>query len=905
MPTAAAGTASEVAPTLLSANETTAETALLIPTENDLAPSSLASAAIANEQVRETEASLSAAAAIASQEQATSLESQPSKPAFGSASAPVRNITAPRDLITEGGYQYGDRVYLRTSSALTWQAAQAEAQQLGGNLVTINDAAEEDWLQLVFGSDQGYWIGISDAAQEGTFTWASGETVDYVNWAPGEPSDSEGNQDYGWMNFGSSKQWDDNFASSTMQGIIEVPLISLTAAPPEAAPTNFGSIRLKDNVRISEDAATARVEVLRENGSEGTVTVSYRTVAGTAQAEEDYRPQRGQITFAAGETQKIIEIPLIGDQRTEGEEQFAVAIETVSGGATLLAPRTAQVTLLDNDTPVIYEFRGNRYQLTNEAQTWGEVQAKALALGGNLVTINSAEEEQWLKQTFGTTEGFWTGLNDQTREGNFEWASGQPLTYTNWASRQPNNNEGNEDYVQINFGSSAQWNDEGASDRFRGIIEIGGDNTPPTPISEPPSATPTAQTIVDGLNLPTAIDWIPNSNKMLIAEKGGTVQMVEDGKLLDTPFIDLSDRVNSLRGLLGIAVHPDFSNNPYVYLAYAYDPPDTFAFTGNAGPDGAGNRASRLTRVTADARTNFRTAVPNSEVVLLGKNSTWNNFNAFVNSTTDLDEAPAGILPDGTNLQDFLNADSESHTIGDVRFGIDGALYVSNGDGTSYNQLDERTTRVQDIDNLSGKLLRIDPITGEGLTDNPFYNGDSSANRSKVYQLGMRNPFRFSIHPQTNQPVIGDVGWTNWEEINIGGPGANFGWPFYEGGNGTSLRTTEYQDLPEAQAFYRSNPNVTAAFLGLDHVEDGIDAIIMGDVYSADAYPDEYKGDIFFNHLGRGTVRNVNLDSSGNIASIDTFATDANLVVQIRTGPNGELHYVDLDDGAIGRWTFE
>ena len=920
MPTDAAIADFEAAPTLISAeSETVVEAAPLFFSAASIAQDSLGAEdfAIAQQQVSETESNLSADAAIAFTEQSTDLDAAGIDAAgidvpIAAADLSIGQVAAPgsadditADDITAGGYRYGDKTYLLTSAAQTWQAAQSEAQSLGGNLVTINDTAEENWLQLVFGSSQGYWIGISDAAQEGAFTWASGETVDYTNWAPGEPSDSEGNQDYGWMNFGANKQWDDNYGSSVMQGIIEIDSVALTDSD-AASP---GTIRLENNsVRVDEDNLTAQVAVLRENGSEGVVTVDYQTVEGTADAGQDYRPQSGTLTFVDGETQKTIEIPLIGDSEVEGEEQFAIAIETVSGGATLLSPRTAQVTLLDNDAPIIYEFEGNTYQVLADAKTWGESQAEALNMGGNLVTINSAEEQQWLQQTFGTTEGFWTGLNDQFREGNFEWASGQRLSYTNWAAGQPNDaflgqDFSGQDYVQMNYNSAGEWNDMGRGDRLKGIVEIGGDNTP-LPFSEPLGETPTAQTVIDGLNLPTAIDWLPD-RKMLIAEKGGTVQIVENGVRLATPFIDISDQVNELRGLLGIAVHPDFDNNPYVYLAYAYDPPDTFAFTGNAGPDGAGNRASRLTRVTADASTNFRTAIPGSEVVILGKNSTWENFNPFVNSTVDLDEPPAGILPDGSNLQDFLNADSESHSIGDVRFGLDGALYVSNGDGTSYNQLDERTVRVQDIDNLSGKILRIDPITGEGLTDNPFYNGDPNANRSKVYQYGLRNPFRFTVHPESGQPVIGDVGWTNWEEINIAGAGANFGWPYYEGGDGSNLRTVEYQELPEAQAFYESGAIATPAFLGLNHVEDNIDAIVMGEVYSADAYPEQYRGDIFYNHLGQGTVQNVSLDSDGNITDIETFATDATLVVQIRTGPNGELYFVDLDDGAVGRWTFE
>ncbi|MEO0836900.1 MAG: PQQ-dependent sugar dehydrogenase, partial [Cyanobacteria bacterium J06642_3] len=415
-----------------------------------------------------------------------------------------------------------------------------------------------------------------------------------------------------------------------------------------------------------------------------------------------------------------------------------------------------------------------------------------------------------------------------------------------------------------------------------------------------------SETVISGLNLPTAIEW-SNDNTLFIAEKGGVIKVLQDGELLATPFIDISTHVNNTndRGLLDIAVHPDFYNgSPYIYALYTYDPPEVLQNTGFAGADGQGNRAGRLTRITADPSTDFTTAIPGSEVVILGTNSTWDNFNAFANSTNDFDEPAAGILADGSNLADFLAVDSTSHGIGSVEFGPDGALYVSNGDGTSFNQVDPRTVRVQDIDNLSGKILRIDPITGEGLADNPFYNGDQNANRSKVYQYGLRNPFRITVDPVDGQVYVGDVGWTQWEEINAGAPGANFGWPYYEGGSDTNLPTGGYQDLPEAQAFYDSGESAVPGLLALNHRVTGINAIVMGDIYRGDAFAPEYQGDLFFNDLGKGIVRNVSFDESGNITAIDTFATGAQVVVQIVEAPDGSLYYVDLDDGLIGRWFF-
>ena len=104
---------------------------------------------------------------------------------------------------------------------------------------------------------------------------------------------------------------------------------------------------------------------------------------------------------------------------------------------------------------------------------------------------------------------------------------------------------------------------------------------------------------------------------------------------------------------------------------------------------------------------------------------------------------------------------------------------MSNGDGASYNRVDPRASRVQDIDNLSGKILRINPINGKGLSDNPFYNGDADANRSKVYQLGLRNPFRITVDPDNGKVYTGDVGWTQWEEVNAGEAGSDFGCPFF------------------------------------------------------------------------------------------------------------------------------
>ena len=78
----------------------------------------------------------------------------------------------------------------------------------------------------------------------------------------------------------------------------------------------------------------------------------------------------------------------------------------------------------------------------------------------------------------------------------------------------------------------------------------------------------------------------------------------------------------------------------------------------------------------------------------------------------------------------------------------------------------------------------------------------------------------------------------------------------------------------------------------------------MGDIYTGSTYPAEFQGDLFFNDLGQGIVRNLSFDASGNISNIEVFSTEAQIVVQIAQGPDGNLYYVDLDDGVVGRWNF-
>lgn len=688
-------------------------------------------------------------------------------------------------------------------------------------------------------------------------------------------------------------------------------------------PVNGGNFSIaQTQYTVSEGAGTVTVRVVRNGGSDGTVSLDFQTLNNTAIAGQDYVARSGTLTFLPGQTSKNIVIQISDDNRSEPNERFNVAIDNIRGPGTLLAPRTTTIVIDDNDSVqgtgngLRGEYFNNR-DLTNRVFTridntvnfnWGSGSPDS-RIGANTFSV------RWtgtIEPRFSERYTFTTRSDDGVRL----FIDGR-LIIDQWNDHAPTNHTGSitleagvqydirMEYYENAGGATAALSWQSASQALQVIprSQLYAAAVPPLP-----GDSLRDETFISGLTQPTSFAFSEDGRTTYIAEKSGIVKVARDGNVQSTPFIDISRQVNNVRdrGLLDIAIHPDFENNPYVYLLFTYDPPEVFDNVGDnlAGPDRQGNRAGRLIRVTANAANGGLTAVAGSEVVLLGRNSTWNNFNGFVNSTNDFTEPPAGIRANGTNINDFIASDSESHTVGALAFGIDGNLFVSIGDGTSFNRVDPRTVRVQDIDNLSGKVLRINPINGQGLSDNPFYNGNANANRSKVYQLGLRNPFRMSVDPATGQLYVGDVGWTRWEEVNAAGAGANFGWPYFEGGNGTSLRTGGYQNLPEAQAFYNSGQSVTASTFAFNHADDGINAITLGAVYRGTAYPAEFQNSIFAADLGQGIIRALKLDSNGNVTSAQTFSTGNRIVVKMVQGPDGTMYYADLDDGKIGRWTF-
>ncbi|MBN8597798.1 MAG: PQQ-dependent sugar dehydrogenase [Planctomycetes bacterium] len=275
-----------------------------------------------------------------------------------------------------------------------------------------------------------------------------------------------------------------------------------------------------------------------------------------------------------------------------------------------------------------------------------------------------------------------------------------------------------------------------------------------------------------------------------IWEKAGKVWRIENGVKAAFPIIDISSEVRNFAdyGMLGFALDPAFASNGRVYLLYAVDYYDLVNMGqpgyNPAGSQGQRDSIGRITRYTLNAANGFQNVVPNSRTVLLG-------------------ESPSTGFP-------IIH---QSHGVGMLAFGLDGSLFAGSGDSASYLETDTGgprngssntaladgiitpkedvgAFRAQLVDSLAGKIIRISPETGNGLAGNPFFDAAAPrAPRSRMWALGFRNPYRFSVKPDSATPennagvlFIGDVGYEQHEELTIVKQGGtNAGWPFFEG----------------------------------------------------------------------------------------------------------------------------
>ena len=446
------------------------------------------------------------------------------------------------------------------------------------------------------------------------------------------------------------------------------------------------------------------------------------------------------------------------------------------------------------------------------------------------------------------------------------------------------------------------------------------------------------ETMVANLNGPVAMKWMPDG-RLLVTEQDGIVKIADPGSGQPAQVVlDISAEVNNWndRGLLGLELHPNFPTTPEMFLLYTYDPPETQnaagLYDGDDGPDrqvehgepdAQGQRVSRLVRWDLDAGSNFTSVVAGSDVVLLGQNSTWDNIGDPFNYGQDINsrwscaeyDQPGDPNTSGTPIEDCLPADV-LHGIGTLRFAPDGMLFAGMGDGATPDEIDPRALRAQDIDTLAGKILRIDPSNGRGLADNPFYDNDASSNRSRVYQFGLRNPFRFTVDPASGEPIIGDVGWNSFEEINIGSAGADFGWPCFEGGlsdatmaagqlegPGVNRLGPGYSQLPGCADDIAAN-TATPPIWSWCHSDahpsctQGVASSYAGAVTVGTNYPPQFRG-LWFGDL-YGVMQVMDL-ASGQVTGV---SPDIGFPVDMSLGPDGNIYYISAAASSVMRLVY-
>ena len=421
---------------------------------------------------------------------------------------------------------------------------------------------------------------------------------------------------------------------------------------------------------------------------------------------------------------------------------------------------------------------------------------------------------------------------------------------------------------------------------------------------------------LSGLTQPTAVRFAPDG-RIFVAEKSGRIKVFDDfGDPTATVYADLSQQVHDFwdRGLLGLALDPQFATGrPYVYVLYAYNK-DPF----NAQFPRWGDSCPTPPGATADG------------CVISGRLSRLNG----------------GV--EQVLIEDWCQQ-YPSHSTGSLAFGNDGALYVSGGDGASFNFADYGqdgaplnpcgdpggargaaltpptaeggALRSQDVrtpadpTSLDGAILRVNPDTGAALPDNPnAASPDPNARRIVAY--GLRNPFRITVRPGTNEVWSGDVGWNVWEEINRvpnpTGEVRNFGWPCYEGTG--RMPSYDNLNLNVCETLYAQGTGGHAApYYTYNHSSRVVadetcgtgSSSISGVAFTppASSFPDEYDGALFFSDYSRDCIWAMLAGTNGlpDPNNRQTFVAGASNPAELQFGPGGDLYYVDLEGGAIRR----
>jgi glucose/arabinose dehydrogenase len=323
------------------------------------------------------------------------------------------------------------------------------------------------------------------------------------------------------------------------------------------------------------------------------------------------------------------------------------------------------------------------------------------------------------------------------------------------------------------------------------------------------------QLIASGFTSPVELVALRDgSRRLLVADQTGIIWVIANGRRLEKPFLDIRERVVKLndfydeRGLLGLALHPDFAANGRFYVSYSAPLRDGFS-------PGEWDHTTYISEFTASAD-DPNQANPTSERVILTMDKPGYNYEA-----------------------------------GHLGFGADGYLYIATGDSV-HDPASEAGKYAQDTFSLLGKILRIDVNETVESTqnylipaDNPF--ADGVGGRAEVYAYGFRNPYRFSFDVSDagkTRLFVADVGQAMMEEVDLVEPGKNYGWSIREG---TSCFNSQSWSQPLERC---ATQGLSEPIIAYPH-EGDLSAVIGGMVYRGQAIP-ELVGGYIFGDWGRG-----------------------------------------------------
>lgn len=428
------------------------------------------------------------------------------------------------------------------------------------------------------------------------------------------------------------------------------------------------------------------------------------------------------------------------------------------------------------------------------------------------------------------------------------------------------------------------------------------------------------------------------NGRMYAWEKEGRVHIRNtDGSW--SLLMDISEEIDPVgdHGLKGFALDPNFLTNGYFYMMYEVDRHHLLYYgTSEYDPNAnawAQATIGRITRYTANVSINSATVDSSSRFVLLG-----NGFS------------------------DGIPIIHETHGVGSLIFGTDGTLIASCGESSTYNGTDPgyapdtyyqqaledgilqndnpNTPNIDENENvgswraqmktsLGGKILRIDPTTGDGIPSNPFY--DTLAPRSpasRVWAMGFRNPFRITLKPNTGEHLpsmgnpgviyVGDVGSYLREELNVvTAGGQNFGWPRFEGiveQTGPLVQYPFNRDVEFSQSFahkraafdYRGANATALAYVDSTIREIGTSASgaiqgisLVGNsstggiFYQGDNFPANYKGNYFHGDFAGNWIHSFTMNTNDELSQMESFQPYAPTVTCMAENPiNGYLYYV-------------